>query len=221
MRAVDDWRPPKARRISVYSFFCPKSDGRKDSTASSPIATALRAVSPNYMPTIRLTFGWLLHSPMQQEPSNCEAPSPSLFFLFVALFAARNDGYTSSPTRSARSHRLSNAPPPTDTIVRLVVAYLHQEAATQDRCSAHLSIFPWGPSRRPKQGDQTQRAQARAPGASIRLMGSRGAAIRFRGGCRHGEGGQSRWWYRWVAAAHLCCVWWSCVLGEGPKLGFP
>ncbi len=108
----------------------------------------------------------------------------SIFFLFVSLFAAQNDGCTFSPTRSAHSHRLSNTPPPTDTtIVWLVVAYLHQEAATQDRCSARLSIFPWGPFRRPKQGDQMQRAQARAPGASIRLMGSHGAAIQFRGGC--------------------------------------
>ena len=120
----------KPRQLSLYSFFCPESDGRKDSTASSPIATALRAVSPNYMPTIRLTFGWLLHSPMQQEPSNCEAPSPSLSVLFVALFAARNDGYTSSPTRSARAHRLSSAPSIADTIDRLVVMSSFQMAAT-------------------------------------------------------------------------------------------
>jgi hypothetical protein len=94
-------------------------------------------------------------------------------------------------------------PPPTDTIVRLVVAYLHREAATQDRCSAHLSIFPWAPYRRPKQGDQMQRARARTPAASIRLMGSRGGAIWIHGGCSHGEGGRSRWEVHSVTAAHF------------------
>jgi hypothetical protein len=37
---------------------------------------------------------------------------PLYFLFFVAPFATRNDGQTSSPTRSTRAHRLSNAPPP-------------------------------------------------------------------------------------------------------------
>jgi hypothetical protein len=160
--------------------------------ASSPIAIALRAVSPKYIPTIRPLFGWLLRPPIQQEPSKSEAPSPSLFFFF-ALFAAQNDELTASPTRSARSNLLANAPPIADAIIRLVVTSPCQMGAIQERCSARLSIFQWAPFRRPKQRDQTQRTRAQPPGASIGLMGSRGDAIRVHGGCFHGEGGQSRW----------------------------
>jgi len=54
--------------------------------ASSPIAIALRAVSPKYILTIGPLFGWLLRHPIQQEPSKSEAPSPSLFlFLFRSI----------------------------------------------------------------------------------------------------------------------------------------
>ena len=54
--------------------------------ASSPIAIALRAVSPKYILTIGPLFGWLLRPPIQQEPSKSEAPSPSLFlFLFRSI----------------------------------------------------------------------------------------------------------------------------------------
>jgi hypothetical protein len=44
------------------------------------------------------------------------------------------------------------------------------------------------PFRRPKQGNQTQRARTRTPDASIWIIGSCGDAIRFHGGCCHGEG---------------------------------
>jgi hypothetical protein len=80
---------------------------------------------------------------------------PLYFLFFVAPFATRNDGQTSSPTRSTRAHRLSNAPPPTDTIVRLVVASKNRAAAIQGQCSARLAIFRWAPFRQPKEGDQT------------------------------------------------------------------
>ena len=54
--------------------------------ASSPIAIALRAVSPKYFLTIGPLFGWLLRPPIQQEASKSEAPSPSLFlFLFRSI----------------------------------------------------------------------------------------------------------------------------------------
>jgi hypothetical protein len=77
------------RQISL--FFCPKSDGQKDLMASSPIAIALRAVSPKFILTIRPLFGWLLRPPIQQEPSKSEAPSPSLFVFIFVLFAAQNN----------------------------------------------------------------------------------------------------------------------------------
>jgi len=53
--------------------------------ASSPIAIALRAVSPYYNPTLRLLLGWLLCPPIQKKPSKSEAPSPSLFLFFSSL----------------------------------------------------------------------------------------------------------------------------------------
>jgi hypothetical protein len=69
-------------------------------------------------------------------------PHRSLFFIFMSLYSTPpNDGKTSSPTRSALSHRLSNVPPSTEIITRLVVMFLHRMAATQDRCSVHLSLF--------------------------------------------------------------------------------
>jgi hypothetical protein len=64
----------------------------------------------------------------------------------------------------------------------LVVTSPCQMGAIQERCSARLSIFRWAPFRRPKQRDQTHRTRAQPPGASIELMGSRGAAIRVHGG---------------------------------------
>ena len=161
--------------------------------ASSPIAIALRAVSPNYVITIGPLFGWLLRSPIQQEPSKSEAPSPSLFFFFFALFAAQNDELTASPTRSTHLNLLSNAPLIADAIIWLVVTSPCQMAAIEGRCSTRLLIFRWAPFRRTKQGENTQRARSRAPGAFIRLIGSRDATIQVHGGCFHGEGGQSRW----------------------------
>ena len=54
--------------------------------ASSPITIALLPVSPKYILTIGALFGWLLRSPIQQEPSKSNAPSPSLFlFLFCSI----------------------------------------------------------------------------------------------------------------------------------------
>ena len=140
--------------------------------ASSPIAIALRAVSPKYIPTIRPLFGWLLRPPIQQEPSKSEAPSPSLFFFF-ALFAAQNDELTASPTRSTHSNLLSNAPPVADAIIRLVVTYPCQMAAIEGRCSNRLSIFDGRHFGAPNKG--TKRS-AREPSRRAPLLGSWGAA---------------------------------------------
>ena len=69
----------KPRQISLFLFFCPKSDGQKDFMASSPIAIALRSVSPKCILTIGPLFGWLLHLSIHWKPSKIEAPSLSLF----------------------------------------------------------------------------------------------------------------------------------------------
>ena len=161
--------------------------------ASSPITIALRVVSPKYILTIGPLFGWLLRPPIQQEPSKSEAPSPSLFlFLFRSIRRPKRrvDGlpYAFHPFESSLQ-----CPPIADAIIWLVVTSPCQMAAIKGRCSTRLSIFRWAPFRRPKQGENTQCARARAPGAFIRLIGSRDAAIQVHGGCFHGEGGQSRW----------------------------
>jgi hypothetical protein len=52
-------------------------------TASSPIVIVLRAIPPNYIPSLRLTFGWLLCSPIQWKPLKPKAPLLSLFLFFV------------------------------------------------------------------------------------------------------------------------------------------
>ena len=53
-------------------------------TASSPIVIALRAASPNYIPSLRPTFGWLLRPTIQRKPSKLKVPSLSIFNFFVA-----------------------------------------------------------------------------------------------------------------------------------------
>ena len=113
--------------------------------ASSPIAIALRAVSPKYILTIGPLFGWLLRHPIQQEPSKSEAPSPSLFFFFFALFAAQNDELTASPMRSTRLNLLSNAPPIADAIIWLVVTSPCQMVAIEGRCSTRLAVAKISP----------------------------------------------------------------------------
>jgi hypothetical protein len=84
--------------------------------------------------------------------------------------------------------------------------------AIQDRCSARLSIFRWAPFRLPKQGENMQRARARAPGASIRLMGSRGVTIQVHGGCsmeREGKAGGGR--VSIGSSCVVCCCVCSCL----------
>ncbi len=70
--------------LNHYEFwlilFCPRYiDGRKATTAFSPMVVALRAVSPNYSQSLWLTFGWLLCFPIQRKPSKLMAPLLSLF----------------------------------------------------------------------------------------------------------------------------------------------
>jgi hypothetical protein len=168
----------KPRQIFLYSFFCPKSDGQKDFTASSSISTALCAVS---IPTLRLTFSWLLRPPIQQEPLNCKAPLPSLILFFCCSICHQNRWVRALPhVFLLFASPLQNSPHHNDTIVKLAVSYIHREAATQVN-------FSMGTISAPKQRDQTQRTQTRTPGASIRLIGSHSAAIQVHGGCCHGE----------------------------------
>ena len=113
---------------------------------------------------------------------------------------------TASPTRSTQSNLFFNAPPIADAIFRLVVTSPCEMAALEGQCSTRLSIFRWAPFRRPKQGENTQRARSRAPGAFIRLIGSRDAMIWGLGGCLHEERGQRRWGKGMGLGVTLLCV---------------
>jgi hypothetical protein len=168
---VVDWRPPKATTNFAFLIFCPKSDGQKDFMASSPIAIALRAVSPKYILTIgRFSVGCCV-LPSSRSHRNPRPHCPLYFYIFFTLFAAQNDKLTASPTHSTRSNLLSNAPPIADAIIWLAVTSPCQMAAIEGRCSNGLSIFRWAPFWRPKHRDQTQRTRAQPPGAYIGLIG--------------------------------------------------
>ena len=146
----------KQQRILIYSFFAPKSDGQKGVMAFSPIVFALRAASPEYYtPTIRPAFSWLLRLSMQQEPSQSEAPSPSLFSFFRRSVRHTKRWANVLPHAFRPCASPLQCPTPTDTIVRLVVASKNRAAAIQGQCSARRAIFRWAPFRQPKEGDQT------------------------------------------------------------------
>ena len=103
----------KQQRILIYSFFAPKSDGQKGVMAFSPIVFALRAASPEYYtPTIRPAFSWLLRLSMQQEPSQSEAPSPSLCSFFVSLHLPPETMGKRPPPRVPPVRIASPIPPP-------------------------------------------------------------------------------------------------------------
>ena len=104
--------PLKPRRISLFHFYAPKSDGRKDATASSPIVIVVRAVSPEYNPTIRPLFGWLLRRPVQQEPSKSEAPSPPQFSFYYLLISSLKRRVNILPHASRLCESPLQCPPP-------------------------------------------------------------------------------------------------------------
>jgi hypothetical protein len=120
----------------------------------------------------------------------------SLYF-FVAPFAAPNDRKKSSPLVPPRSRLITNAPPPRCSQSSVGCCVYWKLAATQDQCSAHLSIFWWVPFGRPNQGILPQRAHTRATGACSRLIvvGSRGKTIRVHGGCFRLRGSREEWVY--------------------------
>ena len=196
MHAFVDWRPPQATTNFVaFIFFCLEIRWPKRLHGVLPYRyRPARCLSHIYPTTDEVSF-WLVVA-LSQAVGAIEIHVPAaLSILFFSSLHSPPETMDKRPPplRSARSNRLSNASPPADTILRLVVASNNRAAAIQDRCSARLAIFRWAPFRRPKQGDKTQRARAWTPAASIRLMGSRGDAIWIHGGCIHGEGGRSRW----------------------------
>jgi len=154
--------------------------------ASSPIAIALRAISPKYILTIGPLFGWLLHPPIQQEPSKSEAPSPSLFFfLFRSIRRPKPhvDGlpYAFHPIKSFLQR------PPHRRRYYLVGCYVSLSNGGYRRPVLHPSLnFSMGAILTP---------QTRGKHAARTSLGAWeiDAMIQVHGGCFHGEGGQSRW----------------------------
>ncbi len=140
--------------------------------ASSPIAIALRAVSPKYILTIRPLFGWLLRPPIQQEPSKSEAPSPSQFLFFSRSIRCPKqwvDGlpYAFRPFESSRQrppHRL-----------RYVGCYVSLSNGGHPRTVFRPSLnFLMGAISAPK--NKGTKRSAREPSRRAPLLGSWGAA---------------------------------------------
>jgi hypothetical protein len=155
----------KPRRILLYSFFArnPMAEKmqRQPPLLSSPCAPPLPNISQR---CCQLLVGCCIPPPSRSHRNS--SPRCSLYFyFFVAQFTAQTNEQTSSSRVPPGRISSQNPPLTANTIVRLIVASTQRAAATQHRCSAHLSIIQWAPFRRPKQGDQTQRARARTPGA--------------------------------------------------------
>jgi hypothetical protein len=79
-------------KFCFIHYFAPKFDGQNDTTASSPIVIVLRAIPPNYIPSLRPTFDWLLCPPIQWKPLKSKALLLSLFYFLFPQFAAPNNG---------------------------------------------------------------------------------------------------------------------------------
>ena len=162
-----DWGPPKTTTNFVFLIFLPpismaESMRQRPPPSSTSCAPFHQTI---FRRLCRLSVGCCV-SPSTGSNRKSRPRNSLSIFIFSSLYSPPpNDRQTSSPTRSAQSRRLSNVPSTADIIVWLVVAFLHRMAATQDRCSAHLSIFRWVPLGRPNQGIPPQRAQARAFGA--------------------------------------------------------
>ncbi len=152
-------------------------------TASSQIVFALRAALLKYTLTIRPTFGWLLCLAIEQSHQNPRPHHPLYFHFFCPSI--------SHPKR--RANVLPHAFRPFESPLQPPPRRHHLSVG------CHVSFLNGGhlkqvhrPSLNSSMG-AILAPQTKA-GASTRLMGRRGAAIRIHGGCRrHGEGEQSRW----------------------------
>ena len=159
----------KQQRILIYSFFAPKLDGQKGVTAFSPIVSALRAASHKYTPTMRPTFGWLLCLAMQQEPSQSEAPLPSLFYFSSSLILLPETMKRPSPCiPPLRIASPMLPPPPTPSFGWLLLRTIEQRPfkASAPPVSQYSDGRRFG---NPKKG--TKRS-AREPGCRTPPLGS-------------------------------------------------
>jgi hypothetical protein len=93
-------------------FFAKKIDGRNDMTRSSPIAIVLRAIPPNYIPSLWPTFGWLLCPPIQWKPLKPKAPLLSRFLFFARSICRPKQRVNVLTTRSNPAASPLQRPPP-------------------------------------------------------------------------------------------------------------
>ena len=72
--------------ILFYLFVCPLTRWTKGCGIVLPHCDHPARSLSNYIPSLRSTFGWLLHPPIQWKPSKLKVPLLSLFLIFVAAF---------------------------------------------------------------------------------------------------------------------------------------
>jgi hypothetical protein len=174
-------------------FLTPKFDGRNDTTASSPIVIVLHAVPPNYIPSLRPTFGSLLCSPIQWKPLKPKAPSLFLFLFFVRSIRHPKQRINVLTTRSTPAASPIQRPPCRRRRPS-VGCRIPPSSGSHPRPVLRPSlIFFMGAISAPQSRESAAASVNRPPGDCSRLIGSRGAVIRVHGRCCHRERGQSRW----------------------------
>ena len=142
-------------------------------TASTPIVNVLHTISPEYISSIGPTLSWLIYPPIHWKPSKIKAPKLNLFLFFCPSIR---------PPQTTGKCPPPHVPPVASPLQHPIP---HRHHRSVDCCvsssrgrhprpvSAHLSIFRCVPLGCPNQSIPPQRAQARAFGACIRLIGSR------------------------------------------------
>jgi hypothetical protein len=173
------------------------------------------------MPTIRLTFGWLLRSPMQQEPSNCKAPSPSIYFFNLSLYSPPETMGTRPPPRvpPIRIASPTPIPPPIPSFGWLLHISIKRQPPKTG--APPISQFFHG-GHFGAQNKGTKRS-ARKPGRRAPLLGSWGAAAPRFGSvadvAMEREGKAAGGIVGWQRLTCLCVV--VVCVRRGPKLVFP
>jgi hypothetical protein len=83
-----------------------------NTAASSPIVIVLRTIPPNYIPSLRPTFEWLLCPPIQWKPTKPKALLLSLFLFFVRSICRPKQWVNILTTRIALALSPLQCPPP-------------------------------------------------------------------------------------------------------------
>jgi hypothetical protein len=101
----------------------------------------LCAVSPSYILLLRPTFGWLLCSPLQWQPSKPKAPSFSLFLFFGRPIGPPKQRVNIPPLCYSPACSLPYLSPFAATNLWLVVVSTHQVVAKPKGKALPISLF--------------------------------------------------------------------------------